>query len=151
MRRLLLVLAGFVLLAMPAAAQNAELFGGYSYARLNPGGLAGNGFNLNGWHGAVQGNVNSVLGLVGDFSGHYGTRFGETTHTHTALFGPRLTLRGPMNVFGHALFGIARGNAGLFGSTESEVGFGMAVGGGVDVNLASEHLAWRVVQVDYLM
>jgi hypothetical protein len=151
MRKLLFVLAALALAAVPAQAQKAELFGGYSYARLNPGGLAGDGFNLNGWHVGVQGNVTSFFGLVGDFSGHYGTRGGVDTSSHQALFGPRITLRGPVSIFGHALFGVARGNAGLFGSTSSDTAFGMAVGGGADVNLLTSRVAWRVVQADYLM
>jgi opacity protein-like surface antigen len=154
MRTLVIVFVALVLLAVPAAAQDTprgELFGGYSYARLNPGGLAGDDFNLNGWHFAAQGNVTSFFGLVGEVSGHHGSRAGEDVNTQQALFGPRITLRGPLSVFGHALFGVARGNAGLFGATDSETAFGMAVGGGADINLGSQHVAWRVVQVDYLM
>lgn len=151
--RKLLVVVGLILLALPAAAQEtrrAELYGGYSYARLNPGGLAGNEFNLHGWHGAIQGNVTNWFGLVGDFSGHYGTRGGANVSSHQALFGPRVTLpAGPVRPFGHALFGVARGNAGLFGSTQSDAAFGMGIGGGVDIG--GERMAWRLVQVDYLM
>ena len=152
MRKLLVVL-GLLLLALPAAAQDshkAELFGGYSYARLNPGGLAGNQMNLNGWNASVQGNVTNWFGLVGDFGGNYGSRGGVNVSTHQALFGPRVTLpAGPIRPFGHALFGVARGNAGLFGSTQSDAAFGMAIGGGLDVG--GGHVAWRLVQVDYLM
>lgn len=154
MRRTILLSAVILLLAASAAAQEtprAELFGGYSYARLNPGGFAGNEMNLNGWHAGVQGNVTSWFGVVGDFSGHYGTRAGNNVNSHQALFGPRLTFRGPVSPFVHALFGFARGNAGLFGSTSSETALGMAFGGGVDVNLVSEHVAWRVIQADYLL
>lgn len=151
MGKLLIVLAALALAALPARAQKTELFGGYSYARLNPGGLSGNDFSLNGWHVGVQGNVTSFLGLVGDFSGHYGSRAGVDTSSHQALFGPRITLRGPVSIFGHALFGVARGNAGLFGSTSSNTAFGMAVGGGADFNMLTSRVAWRVVQADYLM
>jgi hypothetical protein len=151
MRKLLFVLTALALAALPAQAQKAELFGGYSYARINPGGAAGNGFDLNGWHVAVQGKVTSFFGLVGEVSGHYGSRTGVDTNSQQALFGPRVTLRGPVSVFGHALFGVARGNAGLFGSTSSDTAFGMAVGGGADVNLLTSRVAWRLVQADYLM
>jgi hypothetical protein len=154
MRKTLLLAWIFLLAAAPAAAQEppprAELYAGYSYARLNPGGLAGNEMNLNGWNAAIQGNVTNWFGIVGDFSGHYGTRAGVDVNTHQALFGPRLTLRGPISPFVHALFGVARGNAGLFGSTESVSAFGMALGGGVDIPLG-RHASWRLVQADYLM
>lgn len=150
MHRLVMAVAAVLLLAAPAAAQRGELFGGYSYARINPGGLAGDGFNLHGWHVAAQGNVTSFFGLVGEVSGHHGSRAGADVSTQQALFGPRITLRGPVSVFGHTLFGLARGNAGLFGATSSDTAFGMAVGGGADVNLLTSRVAWRVVQVDYL-
>jgi hypothetical protein len=152
MRKLALFVGVALLLAAPAMAQDkrAELFGGYSYARINPGGLAGNEMNLNGWNAAVQGNLTSWFGVVGDFSGHYGSRGGAAVSTHQALFGPRVTLpAGPVRPFAHALFGVARGNAGLFGSTQSESAFGMAVGGGLDVG--SGVIAWRLIQADYLM
>lgn len=149
--RKLLVTLGLMLFLLPAAAhaQRAEAFGGYSYARLNPGGLAGNEINLNGWHGALQVNPSNWFGLVGDFSGHYGRR-GTGLNNHLALFGPRVMLpAGPLRPFAHSLFGVARGNAGLFGSTESDSAFGMALGGGLDVGGGT--VVWRLAQVDYLM
>jgi opacity protein-like surface antigen len=150
MRRLIAWAALLVCAALPAAAQDApraELFGGYSYARLDAPGPTK---NLHGWNAAVQGNLNDWFGLVADFSGHYGERLGQRVSTHQALFGPRLTLRGPVSPFVHALFGVARGNAGLFGSNSSEAAFGMAVGGGLDVKLR-DHVNLRLIQGDYLM
>jgi opacity protein-like surface antigen len=145
-----------MLCALPAAAQEnprVEIFGGYSFARLET--ASPNRSNLHGWNAAIQGNVTSWLGLVGDLSGHYGTRdiapgVTQDINTHTFLFGPRVSFPAKVRPFAHALFGVARGNAGLFGSTDSESAFGMALGGGIDVE-ASRHVSIRLIQGDYLL
>lgn len=157
MRKIFSFVALILLLALPGVAQEhpkAEVFLGYSFARLDTG--APGHQNMHGWNGAIQGNVTPWLGVVADFSGHYGTRTDPATggdlniNTHQALFGPRISLPAKIRPFAHALFGVARGNAKLFGSTGSESAFGMAVGGGIDAQV-SDHVSWRVVQGDYLM
>src|SRR5213596_2891209 len=63
------------LLPLAAMAQDtpkAEVFGGYSYLRVNELSGLGIGLNLNGWNGSVTGNVNDWFGVKADFSGQYG-------------------------------------------------------------------------------
>jgi opacity protein-like surface antigen len=155
--RKFIVLCGLLLAAsLTAQAQEyprVEIFTGYSYARMTSGSPERS--NLNGWNVAIQGNVTDWFGLVADFSGHYGQRtvgpgIERNINTHAALFGPRIQLPARVRPFAHALFGVAKGSAGLFGSTSSETAFGMAVGGGIDAEL-TDHVTLRLIQADYLM
>ena len=61
-------------LALTAHAQvptSGNVFFGYSYLRAES--LSGSNANLNGWDASVEGKVLPFLGIVGDFSGHYGS------------------------------------------------------------------------------
>lgn len=133
----------------------AEVFGGYSYFRASDPTT----IHLNGWNGSIAGNLNDWFGVVGDFSGHYGSPsiFGigipfVDVNQHSFLFGPRLSYRGNDKVtpFGHFLIGISRANAGAFGLSVSDTALAAAAGGGVDINL-NDTVAIRAVQADYLM
>jgi opacity protein-like surface antigen len=113
----------FPLFAVAAMAQTevgptpkAEAYANYSFARLG----AANGLdnaNLNwGWDTAVAGNVNSWMGLMADFAGHYGkqpilgTGVDAGTNIHSFLFGPRFAYRHyeKATPFFQTLFGVAR-------------------------------------------
>ena len=138
-----------MLLAVPAFAQDypkAELFGGYSYLRVNPGSGA-DGINTNGWMAAVTGNINNWFGITGQFSGHYGDAFGTSGHIYSYLFGPRIASHSneKWTPYAHFLFGGATGG----GSGVSESAFAMDFGGGFDYN-ANDKIAIRVVQFDYI-
>ena len=98
-----------------------EVFGGYSYAQLNPGGrlVAGSNpegqhFALSGWHVAGQANLFKCVGLVADFSGYAGTSdvdlVAEHSRYYSFLAGPQLNIRkfGPLNIFAHGLVGVAK-------------------------------------------
>jgi hypothetical protein len=139
-----------------------EVGGSYDYLRVNtsftvPVEIAGSassektntGLNLNGWNAEVVGNVACWLGVVGDFSGVYGTpsvaTFPVTSHVYSYVFGPRLNLRNstPFTPFAEALFGGAHAsfsNATL-GSLSANA-FEGNFGGGVDISLGS-HWALR--------
>ena len=156
MRRVLCILALVAVAALPAAAQGpkAEVFGGYSYVRVNPGG-GDNGINLNGWNASVTGNLNDWFGITADFGGSYGSpNVGGTqvdTNAHTFLFGPRIKARGDkVEPFAHALFGAARVEGSALGISISDSGFGMALGGGLDWK-ANDAISIRLGQFDYLM
>jgi opacity protein-like surface antigen len=164
MRKVCLVLAFLLAVAVGASAQDvpkAEVFAGYSYARVNPGGGA-DGFNLNGWNASVTGNFNSWFGIKADLSGHYGTptvnnilpppaTLDVDTNTFTYLFGPQISARGErVTGFAHALFGGARVEGSTLGASISDSGFGMALGGGFDVKL-NDNFAFRPAQLDYLL
>ena len=174
--RLILALAFLlVTLSSETLAQEAppvEVYGGYSYFRPDGGG------SLHGWNGSVAVNFNRWFGIVGDFSGHYGSQsvraeilddnFPGTitveadsdTNIHSILAGPRFSYREHEKVtpFAHALFGASRlaGDATIrFGpatvdSSFSDIGFALAIGGGVDVRL-SESVGLRLIQADYVM
>lgn len=145
MRKFILLLALLAILPCTARAQSLQLFGGYSYLRLNPAG-SGSNFNLSGWEasGTLK---NRWLGFTADFSGNYGTAFGSSTSLQTFLFGPQLSLPLPVfSPFVHALVGGARETVG--GS--SDTAFATAVGGGLDTHIAP-FLSYRLIQVDYLV
>jgi len=126
----------------------AEVFGGYSYFRINP--ASGEGANFNGWNAAFQGNVNSYFSLVADFSGAY-QNDEASVNIHSFLGGPRITKRlGKTSPFAHALFGAARAEASAFGVGVSETKFAMALGGGVDLEV-TKRTSVRLVQADYVM
>ena len=131
----------------------AEIFGGYSYARRG----FSDGANLHGWNSSLGMNLTRSLGVVGDISGHYiGLGIpGTLGRAHTLLGGPRFFFARTPNVtpFVHALFGITKASVrsrALGGSvTVSETDFAMAFGGGLDIN-ADRRIAIRAVQFDYL-
>ncbi len=133
-----------VILMLPSAAraQKVQVFGGYSYLRLDTG--AGK-VNLNGWEASAT-VKNTWLGLTADFSGHYGSPQGTSTSVQTFLFGPQLSLPVPfVSPYVHALVGGAREASGNF----SDTAFAAAFGGGVDAHIAPL-LSYRLFQVDYL-
>lgn len=136
MRKFYLCFAALLLFAVTAqAAPKAEIFGGYQYTRLQ------GGTNMNGWNGALTGNMGHLLGITADLSGSYKSGF----HLYTYTFGPEIHAHLPMvKPFVHALFGGARLSAGGVSTT----GFAMYVGGGLDAG--SGPIAFRVAQFDWM-
>jgi opacity protein-like surface antigen len=114
---------------------------------------------LHGWGAGVQGNLNSWFGVVAEFGGNYGSSLitpspiGDVevdTSVHTIFFGPRVSYRhSAVTVFAHYLVGPAILKAGVDGVDDSNTEIGMAVGGGVDINLGSR-FALRAGQFDYV-
>lgn len=156
MRRVLCLFALVVIAALPAAAQapKAEVFGGYSYVRVNPGSGI-DGINLNGWNASVTGNLNDWFGITGDFGGVYGSPnisgTSVNTNAHTFLFGPTIKARSDkLEPFAHALFGGARLKGSSLGVSASDTSFAMALGGGVDWK-ANDAVSIRLAQFDYLL
>jgi opacity protein-like surface antigen len=142
MRNLFILLALILFVAAPAVAQEtpaAEVFGGYEYLHLNPGGVNCHGFGTN-----LAYNLNHWLGAVGDFGvcKDSGTSFHEVNY----LFGPRVSYRsyGALTPFGQVLFG-GQHSA---GSGLAADAFAMTIGGGADYKL-NEHFSFRG-QVEYL-
>lgn len=161
-----------------------QVFGGYSLLHTDNGGLNGpllnslleapNGTfglnsNFNGWNAEAQYNANRWLGLVADFSGHYGEPLTVSSgsgitglpggNEYSFLFGPVVTYKSHSRLepFAHALFGFDRMSltAGSFtGLTTAASGsmtdsaFGMTLGGGIDYKLFSR-VAIRLGQADY--
>ncbi len=158
MRKLVWLCAVILLLSVPAMAQDhpkAEIFGGYSYLRVNPGGGASGENFAGGWAASAAINANSWIGLAADFSGHYKTisisGSDVKLKVHSYTFGPRFSYRKSEKVqpYFHALFGGATSSASAGGISASESAFAMQYGGGIDW-VASPHLAIRVGQFDYI-
>lgn len=153
MRNALLAVVCLLCLSALSVAQDvpkAEVFGGYSYLRFNPGG--GTSFNNNGWNASLTGNLNKWLGFTGDFGGTYnGLATGVNSNLHTYMFGPKLTYRrDKIAPYVHVLFGGAHSSltAAGFGSSSSNA-FSFATGGGVDYKV-KDRISLRLVQLDYL-
>jgi hypothetical protein len=60
-----ILIGSLALAVLPAAAQKAELSGGYQLMHFD------GGTNFNGWNAALTGNFAPFLGETGDFSGIY--------------------------------------------------------------------------------
>ena len=155
MRKLFILVALVVLVSGAAMAQDhpkAEIFGGYSFLRVNPGGgINGENFPA-GWHASVAGNVNDWFGIAGDITGNYKKISGVSTKIHTFMFGPRISYRKNEKVtpFAHVLIGAAKVNAGAFGVGASDSALAVAFGGGVDAKI-NDNFAFRVGQFDYVL
>src|SRR5258708_22058376 len=136
-----------------------ELGGMYHFINFAPGDPFQN-FSNQGGAGVFTYNASRWVGLTAE-AGTYSSKrniFPLTGNNNqvdggiiTYLFGPRLNLRkfDYFVPFGEILVGGARGNGQITGSVEQDA-FAMAAGGGVDMVL-TKNLAWRVVQLDYLM
>ena len=133
MRKFLLLAAVTIACSSMAVAQSAdynkvELFGGYSYARVDNGiidsrpGLAGlvkerDGFN--GFNASVTGNLSRYFGLTFDVSGHFkngtqtfrGANFDVDSNLFSFLGGVQVkdnSTETTLKPFAHALVGAAR-------------------------------------------
>jgi len=141
MRKILAVLVCSAAWSLTAAGQDhprGEFFGGYQFTHFDPN------VNANGWNASITGNLNNWFGVTADFSGAYknGGKF------HTAMVGPVFSIRKSDKVtpFAHVLVG----GTVVSGGGISTSGFATAIGGGLDVKV-SEHVAWRLVQGDWLL
>lgn len=103
----------------------------------------------NGGSGSVEYNLNSIVGLVGDFGGYANTKKGIDDKAVTYLFGPRLNWRhSRLNPYIQTLFGGAYAWNGPSNTTQNA--FAMAAGGGLDYNL-TRHISIKPIQVEYVM
>ena len=165
-----LIAAVLFLLAGLAEAQvpNGNVFFGYSYestdtTAFGPAviGSTVSRPNLNGWEASFEGKLLPWVGLVGDFSGHYGTEnFTEATpagpitvsvngHEQEYLFGPRVSVRvGKFTPFAEVMVGFAHIHTGGSLPSPSNTSFASAVGGGLDYRVFRP-LALRV-EGDYI-
>src|SRR6202158_482655 len=153
MRNILILLALILLTGGSVMAQDypkAEIFGGYQYLRLNPGGA-----NCQGGGGSVAGNLNHWFGVVGDLGACKitGLPSGTSAHLVNFLLGPKVSLRshGSLTPYAQVLFGGEHfgGGASGYGSGSTSNSFAMTIGGGADYRL-TEDVARRMMQVEYL-
>lgn len=141
--------AGFVFSAAACAQvpTSGNVFFGYSYYNTQLSSI--NRTNLNGWEGSLEGKVLPFVGLVVDFSDHYGSEdvpnaagtcaigvvcspLHVSTSVQTVVFGPRVSFSaGKLRPFAEALFGV--GHVG--GDGPSDTSFATALGGGIDYKI----------------
>jgi opacity protein-like surface antigen len=159
----------FASLASAQIPTKGNVYFGYSYENLDSMSLDflnQNRASLNGWEATVEGKVLPGVGIVGDFSGHYGTQdyvfesaglnspSSVDAHEFTALFGPRVSASvGKFRPFAEFLFGAGHisetVNSSLAANlAQSDTAFALAIGGGLDYKVIRP-LAWRF-QGDYL-
>jgi hypothetical protein len=146
---------------------SGNVFFGYSYMSAD---FSSNRSNLNGWNASVEGKVFPLLGLVADFSGHYGSvglppivacpgvgtlppcqplTGSVSVSEHNFLFGPRLSVSvSKFRPFVHALIGAGHLSESASGFSNSDTCFAYALGGGLDYHIAPL-IGWRL-QADAL-
>jgi opacity protein-like surface antigen len=162
MRKLFFIVALTLALPIISLAQEAprvEVFGGYSYMRLEDVGIDGLDRDLNGYNvaGAIT-IFKKSLAIKADVSGHFGNiavpGISVDQNQTLFLFGPQYSLRKSQRIqpFAHALFGFARVklDADAISGNLSDNGFAFALGGGVDIKALSSRLSLRLVQADYV-
>lgn len=171
MRKIGFVVIAMLLFASLASAQvptSGNIYLGYSFENTDWSGLEStlSRPNLHGWEGSLEGKIFPHVGIVTDFSQHFGSQnFTELTpngpqsvhvtgHGFEILFGPRLSIPiGNFTPFAEALFGVGHiSNGGsTFGGnlpSTSNTSFATALGGGLDFKIVRP-IAWRV-EADYL-
>ena len=154
MRKAILTAGLTLLMAGLSWAQvpKGNVFVGYSY--MHQGMNAVGPANLNGWNGSLEGKIFPFVGLVVDFSGHYGSLGpqpcpGEPCPSsnyklYNVLLGPRVSVSvHGVRPFAHALFGVAHESQNAGGSSVTDSSFATALGGGADFRLAPL-IAWRI-------
>jgi opacity protein-like surface antigen len=163
MNKLLLVFAMLLALPILASAQElprTEIFGGYSYMRLDADNQTDQ--DLNGFNTSFTYNFNSFLGATAEFSAFFGTTQVASGTTLTTvdqdmyfyLFGPKFTFRGNerFTPFAHVLLGGVTQDVQSVGglTTSNNTQFAMALGGGLDVSV-TERISLRAIQADYVL
>lgn len=170
MYKMIAIVCGLLLFSTAASAQRFNVFAGYSYSSFGlylPQGLQLGPLSdpikhsLNGWNGSLEAKVLPFLGIVADFSGHYGNATIDLTCSqytvpycfasdgnvglYTFSAGPQVSLRlKKIEPYAHALFGADV----LKESSFHETSFADLLGGGIDIAVIPR-LAWRV-QADVL-
>jgi hypothetical protein len=175
----LMAIVCLLFLFFTVARSNAQRFNAFAGISYSGYGQKFSGFpvplmgspkhSLIGWNGSLEAKVLPVLGIVADFSGHYGNETigslifcrgplppsvppncteNASVSLYTFTFGPQVSLPlGRFKPYAHALFGGALYRELMFlgGSSTS---FADELGGGIDVSVIPL-LAWRV-QADAL-
>ena len=174
MKNALLALC-ILLLGLTVWAQDVpkvEIPVGFSFMNVHPNLAPITSFNVFGGGGQVDFNFGNVFGIKADFMGYtqgsglrnqfqeHGLAGAANGNVFTYMFGPQIKKHsGKFQPFAEALFGAAHTNAYATILTEegkilqgqgNNNGFAMALGGGIDFQVA-KHLALRPVEVDYLL
>ena len=168
MRKIGLMAVAMLLFAGLAGAQvptSGNIYLGYSFENTDWSGLDStlSRPNLHGWEGSLEGKIFPHIGIVTDFSQHFGSQsftiyppsgpgpqtVNVTGHGFEILFGPRLSIPvGNFTPFAEAMFGAAHITNGGTLPSSSNTSFATALGGGLDFKIIRP-IAWRV-EGDYL-
>lgn len=108
--------------------------------------------NLFGWEFSGAYKFVPFLSVNADFSQQYGSLNGGRVRLGTYLFGPQLSLPGPISPFVHGEFGFAHESVGTFTNADlispgSNTSLATAVGGGLDIK-AIPFFSLRLIQID---
>lgn len=141
-RRLLILLGVFFLFSLSAKAQSVDLFGGYSYERLD----SSPGRNLNGLEITAQYKMRSWLGVAADFDSHFGLPSKTDARTLHFMVGPQISFPARISPFVHALVGV--GHLSFNGARSTSVAG--AIGAGIDLHIAP-FISWRILQGDVIL
>ncbi len=138
-----------LLFAGVASAQvpSGNIFFGYSYENSSSTALnlEASRANLQGWEASLEGKWLPWVGILADFSGHYGSENATaltpngpvaanvTGHEWEVMFGPRVSVAiGKFTPFAEIMGGIGHMNTGGTFPGPSDTSFASAVGGGID-------------------
>jgi outer membrane protein with beta-barrel domain len=161
MARIAAILFALFLFAAPALTQTSgNVFFGYSYYNTNFSNVGR--ANLNGWEGSLEKKIFPGVGIVADFSGHYGSQnsispsnacplggpcpSGYNIHAFEGMFGPRFSAPlGKFRPFAEFEFGFGHVN---INGVVSDTSFAAASGGGLDYRIIRP-IALRF-QADYV-
>jgi opacity protein-like surface antigen len=138
-----------LLFAGVASAQvpSGNIFFGYSYENSSSTALnlEANRANLQGWEASLEGKWLPWVGILADFSGHYGSENATaltpngpvaanvTGHELELMFGPRVSVAvGKFTPFAEIMGGVGHMNTGGTFPGPSDTSFASAVGGGID-------------------
>jgi outer membrane protein OmpA-like peptidoglycan-associated protein len=129
-----------------------ELFLGYSYVHVSPGGGLSKA-DFNGGSGSFAYNFNRFFGLAGDLGGYHAGDYAGASISNNVfsyLFGPRLSYRNNSRLtpFAQVLLGGAHVGSGILPTSKN--GFAMTTGGGLDVGV-NRRFAIRLFQVEYFL
>lgn len=174
MKKVSLLCVMFVL-GLTAWAQDTpkvEIPVGFSFINVHPNLAPITSFNVFGGGGQVDFNFGNYFGIKADFMGYtqgsglrnqlekHGLAGAANGNLFTYMFGPQVKKHtGVFQPFGEALFGAAHTNAyatiltaegKILSGQGNNNGFAMALGGGIDLQVA-RHFAIRPVEVDYLL
>ena len=157
-----------LLLPLYANAQaKLQLYGGFSYVRSDIRSVETATLcvgctpvfvrqhpNAYGWEFSGAYKLVPFVSAKLDFGEQYGKVNGGNVRLKTYLFGPQVSLPGPVSPFLHAEFGFAHQSIGGYSGTAlaspgTDTSFATALGGGLDIP-AVPFFAIRLIQIDYL-
>jgi hypothetical protein len=136
---------------------SGNVFFGYTYYNTNLSSI--DRANTNGWEASLEGKMLPWVGIVADFSNHYGSQnfpaicppgigcsINADVTERNILFGPRVSVSvAKFRPFAEVLIGVGHVNV---HHVTTDTSFATAIGGGVDHKLLSI-LAWRL-EGDYV-